>query len=132
MLQHDHRRGEVARQATEHSAQRVQPAGGTTSATTSADNVALHACMSLCTLAVSVGARAIAVVMTGGGEDGATGCDAVHRCGGVVIVEDPATSFVPAMPKATLRRDDPSASLGPDDIPAALVDIVSKMTLAAG
>jgi two-component system chemotaxis response regulator CheB len=42
------------------------------------------------TLATAVGSRAIAVVLSGGGPDGATGATAVHVCGGIVLVTDPS------------------------------------------
>jgi two-component system chemotaxis response regulator CheB len=58
----------------------------------------------LTTLAVTVGPRAIAVVLSGYGNDGATGATAVHRLGGVVIASDEASSEVFAMPHATINR----------------------------
>src|SRR4051794_4794512 len=44
----------------------------------------------LCTLAVALGARAIAVVLTGGGNDGALGVQAMHAFGGHVLIQDEA------------------------------------------
>jgi two-component system chemotaxis response regulator CheB len=57
------------------------------------------------TLATAVGSHAIAVVLTGGGHDGATGATAVHVCGGTVIATDQASSLNYAMPSATIARD---------------------------
>jgi two-component system chemotaxis response regulator CheB len=59
----------------------------------------------LTTLAVTAGPRAIAVVLTGYGNDAATGSTAVHRFGGVVIASSADTSTQPAMPQATIDRD---------------------------
>jgi two-component system chemotaxis response regulator CheB len=50
------------------------------------------------------GAGLVAVVLTGGNEDGAAGAEAVHRAGGAVLVQDPATARAPEMPAATLSR----------------------------
>jgi two-component system chemotaxis response regulator CheB len=59
----------------------------------------------LTTLALSVGRRAIAVVLSGEGQDAATGATAVHHFGGTVIVSSMETSARPAMPRATMLRD---------------------------
>lgn len=59
----------------------------------------------LTTLAVAAGPRAVAVVLTGAGTDGATGATAVHAFGGVVIAADEASSENFSMPAATIRRD---------------------------
>jgi len=60
----------------------------------------------LTTLAVAAGPRAIAVVLSGQGNDGATGASAVHRFGGIVIASSEVTSARTSMPLATIRRDD--------------------------
>jgi two-component system chemotaxis response regulator CheB len=57
------------------------------------------------TLATAVGPRAIGVVLTGGGHDGATGATAIHACGGTVVATDQASSLNYAMPSATIARD---------------------------
>jgi two-component system chemotaxis response regulator CheB len=59
----------------------------------------------LTTLAVTCGARAIAVVLSGRGNDAATGASAVHRFGGTVIASTALTSTQAAMPQATIDRD---------------------------
>jgi two-component system chemotaxis response regulator CheB len=58
----------------------------------------------LTTLAVATGSRAIAVVLTGHGNDAATGASAVHRFGGTVIASSVETSTQSAMPLATIDR----------------------------
>ncbi|SRR5216683_6128179 len=60
----------------------------------------------LTTLAISVGAAAIAVVLSGGGHDGATGATAVHDLGGTVIAADEHSSEQFSMPHATIGRAD--------------------------
>ncbi len=44
------------------------------------------------------GAGTLAVVMTGMGQDGLRGCEAIHAVGGNVVVQDEATSVVWGMP----------------------------------
>jgi two-component system chemotaxis response regulator CheB len=58
----------------------------------------------LATLAIAAGKRAIAVVLSGLGHDGATGATAIHASGGLVIASDQATSDQFAMPQATITR----------------------------
>jgi two-component system chemotaxis response regulator CheB len=53
--------------------------------------------------AIEFGPRAIAVVLTGDLDDGASGAVAIHACGGTVIVQDPTDSIAPSMPLSTLR-----------------------------
>lgn len=59
----------------------------------------------LTTLAIACGPRATAVVLSGGGHDGATGASAVRRFGGKVIASSQATSESFSMPQATIERD---------------------------
>jgi two-component system chemotaxis response regulator CheB len=59
----------------------------------------------LTSLAVAVQTRAVAVVLSGYGNDGATGATAIHRMGGLVVASDQSTSSVFSMPNATISRD---------------------------
>jgi two-component system, chemotaxis family, protein-glutamate methylesterase/glutaminase len=80
----------------------------------------------LATLAVTSGARVIAVVLSGRGNDAATGASAVHRFGGTVIASTALTSTQPAMPQATIDRDDAVDHVVPlDDIAALLRALVT-------
>ena len=58
----------------------------------------------LTTLAVAAGDRVIAVVLSGRGNDAATGASAVQRFGGTVIASTALTSTQAAMPQATIDR----------------------------
>jgi two-component system chemotaxis response regulator CheB len=58
----------------------------------------------LATLAASAGERVIAVVLSGRGNDAATGASAVHRFGGTVIASTALSSTQAAMPQATIDR----------------------------
>jgi two-component system chemotaxis response regulator CheB len=58
----------------------------------------------LATLAITCGPRATAVVLSGGGHDGATGATAVHHLGGTVLASSELTSEHFSMPEATIER----------------------------
>lgn len=80
----------------------------------------------LTTLAVAVQNHAIAVVLSGQGNDGATGATAVHRFGGTVIVSSPETSTRTPMPNATMNRDGITDHILPlRDVAALLIAIAT-------
>lgn len=56
----------------------------------------------LSSLAREYGPRAIAVVLSGSGSDGAKGAEAVRAAGGLVIVQDPETARFDSMPRAAI------------------------------
>jgi two-component system chemotaxis response regulator CheB len=81
----------------------------------------------LATLALAVGPAAIAVVMTGGGQDGATGATAIHKHRGTVLATDEATSHAFSMPAATIARDSIHPTVIPvNDVAEALVQLVLR------
>jgi two-component system CheB/CheR fusion protein len=55
-------------------------------------------------LAVNFGRRAIAVVLSGTGVDGAAGAVRVKRAGGMVLVQDPITAMHDGMPRAAIAN----------------------------
>jgi two-component system chemotaxis response regulator CheB len=84
----------------------------------------------LTSLALAAGPRAIAVVLSGKGHDGATGTTAVHHFGGIVLATDEASSASFSMPAATIARDDAiDHVVDLDDIGALLAHIVGERTL---
>jgi two-component system chemotaxis response regulator CheB len=67
------------------------------------------------------GPRALAVVLTGMGEDGLRGCEAIHRAGGQVIVQDEASSVVWGMPGRVAMAGLADAVLPLDELAAEIV-----------
>lgn len=53
--------------------------------------------------AAAYGAGVLAVVMTGMGQDGLKGCQAVSQAGGRILIQDPDTCTVGSMPQAVLQ-----------------------------
>jgi two-component system chemotaxis response regulator CheB len=75
-------------------------------------------------VAASYRERAIAVVLTGSGSDGAMGVRAVKSMGGTVIAQDEASSEFFGMPGAAFKTGATDFILGLDEIPLALVALV--------
>jgi two-component system chemotaxis response regulator CheB len=75
-------------------------------------------------VAASYRDRAIAVVLTGCGQDGAMGVRAIKKMGGTVIVQDQQSSEFQGMPRAAFRTGDCDFVLPLRDIASALVTLV--------
>lgn len=75
-------------------------------------------------VAASFDARAIAVILTGTGKDGASGAEAVKAEGGVVIAQDKASSEFFGMPGSAIMTGDVDFILPLKDIADALVKLV--------
>jgi two-component system, chemotaxis family, protein-glutamate methylesterase/glutaminase len=80
----------------------------------------------LVSLAIVVDGRAIAVVLSGKGNDGATGATAIHDFGGVVIAADEASSKEFSMPSATIGRSDAVDHVVHVDDIAALLESITR------
>lgn len=77
-------------------------------------------------VAASYPQRAIAVVLSGTGCDGATGVRAIKKMGGIVIVEDDKTAEFSGMPNAAIQTKCVDFILPLDEISPALVALVTK------
>ena len=75
-------------------------------------------------LAISLKERAIAVVLTGRDSDGATGIMAIKKMGGLVIVQDEATSESFSMPSAAIATGSVDLILPLNQISPMLVSLV--------
>jgi two-component system chemotaxis response regulator CheB len=58
----------------------------------------------LSSLAAGFGRRALGIVLSGMGSDGADGLGAIHAAGGTAVVEDPESAVVAGMPERALAR----------------------------
>ena len=70
--------------------------------------------------------RAIAVVLTGTGSDGATGVQAIKKMGGTVIVQEAETAEFSGMPNAAIQTGGIDFVLALDEVAAALITLVMK------
>jgi two-component system chemotaxis response regulator CheB len=77
-------------------------------------------------VAASYEDRAITVVLTGAGRDGAMGVEAVKKMGGTTIVQNEETAEHVGMPSAAIATHKVDFVLALDEIPSALVTLVMK------
>ncbi len=77
-------------------------------------------------VAASYRERAIAVVLTGAGRDGAMGIEAVKKMGGTTIAQDEKTAEHAGMPSAAIATHKVDFVLQLDEIPSALITLVIK------
>ncbi len=60
--------------------------------------------------------RSCGIILSGALDDGTTGMRAIHRIGGLTIVQDPADALVPGMPSSVLEVISPNHVLPADEI----------------
>lgn len=77
--------------------------------------------------AAHFGARAIAIVLTGMGDDGAEGAFAISSAGGSVFAEGVETAVIPGMPDAASRRVKTTIRLPLPDLARAVCERVSSL-----
>src|SRR5688500_11495011 len=80
-------------------------------------------------LAQDCGARAVAIVLSGGGSDGSRGICDVHEAGGMVIVQDLETAQFDGMPRAAIDTAVAAFILPPEEMPRVLVDEVARRAM---
>jgi two-component system CheB/CheR fusion protein len=77
----------------------------------------------LSSLAEDAAERAIAVIFSGAGTDGARGCQAVRTAGGSVFIQDPETAEFSSMPLAAIATGQADAVLSPENICRELLKV---------
>ncbi len=73
-----------------------------------------------------LGARAIAVILSGTGTDGSLGARAVKAEGGLIVVQEPGTAEYPGMPESAIATEQVDFVLAAADIPACLIEYVQQ------
>ncbi|WP_375417543.1 CheR family methyltransferase [uncultured Hymenobacter sp.] len=71
--------------------------------------------------------RAVCVILSGAGSDGALGLKLVMENFGMVMVQDPATAACDSMPRAALTTEFVDFVLAPELMPAQLLDYVARL-----
>lgn len=82
--------------------------------------------------ASTFGPDAVGVLLTGYLDDGTVGLQAIKACGGITVVQHPATAEVPDMPASALEHVDVDQVPGLDQIGAALMELVAPAAQSAG
>jgi two-component system chemotaxis response regulator CheB len=80
-------------------------------------------------MAQDLGADALGVLLTGMGDDGASGLQSIRRSGGYTIAEDESTTVVYGMPGAAVRLGAVCESLPLPKIAPRILDLVSSRSL---
>jgi two-component system chemotaxis response regulator CheB len=78
-------------------------------------------------VAASYRDRAIAVILSGSGSDGAMGAQAIKKMGGTVIAQDEATAEFPGMPSAVIKTRSVDFILPLAEIAPALASLVLRV-----
>ncbi len=77
-------------------------------------------------LATEFGPSALGVILTGMGEDGALGLQALHDAGGVTIAQNFSSSVIHGMPGAAIALGAADFALPPEDIATAMRDFARR------
>ena len=80
-------------------------------------------------LAEDQGEKAIGLIFSGMGDDGARGVKAISENGGIVLVQDPASTAFKSMPENAIRRDSPDEILPPALLARTILDHVRKKSI---
>ena len=83
-------------------------------------------------LAQDCGSRAIGVILSGAGSDGASGLEAVKAAGGMTLAQDPATARFSSMPQAAIGRGCVDFVLPPEGIAAELAALGQQPNFPEG
>ena len=95
-----------------------------------ASDVSHPADVLLASLAEELGARAMGVVLSGGGNDGAAGIQAIHRRGGATFAQYPGSARFPSMPISAIETGCVGFVMRPNEIALEVVRQSRKLSLA--
>jgi two-component system, chemotaxis family, protein-glutamate methylesterase/glutaminase len=73
--------------------------------------------------------KAIGIIFSGMGSDGASGAVELHKYGGQVLVQDPHSTPFNSMPWAAIRKDSPDEVLTPAKLGLKLLEILREKEL---
>jgi len=73
-------------------------------------------------------ARAIGIILSGGGNDGLEGALHLAESGGKVMVQNPLTAEVTGMPESIIDHDHPSDILNPTKLAEKLIELCKENT----
>lgn len=76
--------------------------------------------------AATSGPRVIGIVLSGELDDGTVGLHTIKKCGGMAIVQDPATAIAPSMPESAALNVAIDHTLPPAEIGALLNELVQE------
>ncbi|WPP48860.1 chemotaxis protein CheB [Catalinimonas niigatensis] len=71
--------------------------------------------------------KAIGIILSGGGSDGATGSHDIYLQGGKVLVQTPASADFHFMPDSAIEADMPFAIETPDKLAEILIQVTKKI-----
>ena len=77
-------------------------------------------------LAVAKHDQSIAVILSGGGNDGAKGAALIKEMGGMVIVQKPQSCLCNSMPLSTIETGSVDYELIPEDMPGVILKHINK------
>lgn len=80
-------------------------------------------------LAIEIGTKAIGIILSGIGNDGAEGAIAIENTGGVVMVQDPVSAQFKGKPQAVLKVSNTNLLLAAKDFPAAIQQHIASHRL---
>jgi two-component system chemotaxis response regulator CheB len=73
-------------------------------------------------LAADFADKAVGIILSGGGNDGLEGAQAISKAGGLILVQDPLSAKADGMPNSIIGHDHPSAVLRPGELAEKLVE----------
>lgn len=76
--------------------------------------------------AVHFGHRAIGIILTGLFEDGTSGMNAIKRCGGLCIIQDPEEALFSDMPRSVINKIKVDYQSKLEEIPLIIKDVLKK------